>query len=332
MTWYDVKRFQNSKSDGFAEALNIYCKETDARIYTSDNQINYWLENYKKFYPDELIILGLLINEHIVGFAQFVYMAEEKIIFFDYMAISEECRPNGAFSALIGEINNYIDKNNMHFNYIVVEYPNFSHVGDEPSKKSREMQRLLKWHNFNVINAAYYQPAHGLKNQESFMKSRLMIYSKDRLAEIKKETYLSIVSTLLYKHYYRWYENFEKDIALYKKHLDNIFEKITADVSKSKIIKVNGYKVDDLTPSPPPPPPKKKTPYLMFIMIISGFTVIMAAVNTYFKMGLSGTAFFWLLSLISFLVFVAISDNPKSATTLFKSLLKSINQFFDKLK
>lgn len=329
-TKYDIKRLTNPKDHDFGMAMNIYLNDIDPKIYTNSNDIAYWLENYQKFRPDELFILGLYINNRIVGFAQFVYLAEEKLIFVDYMAIKSDHRGNNSFYEFVAQIKEFLEKNNIHYAYIVIEYPYMNHGSNEPSDESKRFIRLLKLLDFGVIKAAYFQPAHGLANQESFMRSTLMIYSKKELKEIKRETYLNIVRAMLYKHYYRWYEPIERDIMAYKKHLDGIFEKISADVNKNAVIKINGYKREE--PPVAGPAEKRKVPYLLFGLFITLLAIVMAVMNRYFEITVVGVIAFWVLSLMSFFALVAVFGNSKSALHIFDTLVKPLGRFFGKSK
>jgi len=327
-TKYDIKRFTSSEDQDFVDALNIYNIETDVHIYTNSNDIAYWMEHCKDYQPDELFFVGFYINNRIAGFAQFVYISEEEIIFIDYMVISKHRRGNNSFYEFVSQLKDFIERSNIHFNYVVVEYPFMNHGSDEPADDAKRIIRLLKMQSFGVIRAPYYQPAHGLGNQESSMKAFLLIYSKNNLKEIRTETYLTIVSALLYKHYYRWYEKIEKNIDQYRKHLDSIYRQISAELGKKKLLKINGYKREE---APPRPPPETKVPYALFALFITLSTMAMAIINHYSQLSVIGVVVFWLLSLVSFFAIVAAFGNSK-AEKVFNSLLKSFNRAFGKVK
>jgi hypothetical protein len=329
-TKYDIKRFSSSKDPDFVAALNIYCREISPGIYTNSDDIAYWIDRYQAYRPDELFIFGLYINNQISGFAQFVYMAEEELIFVDYMAIRADRRGHNSFYEFVSQIKDFVDQNYFRYGYILVEYPYMTHDGKEPSGETKRMIRLLKLLDFGVLKAPYFQPAHGTNNQESHMKSFLMIYTKKEEQEIRKETYLKIVKALYFKHYLRWYEPIDKDITAYKKYIDALYVKIAALVDKSIIIKINGYKRDEppLTSGEESP----KIPFMLYGVFIIVLTIAMSVMSRYFQIKLSSIIIFWLLSLLSFFALVAVFGNSKTALHIFNTLIKSINRLSGKAK
>lgn len=327
---YDLRSYASSKDPELLEALKIYARETPGCIYTNSNEILYWLDNYQQFRPDRLFVVGFYVNNKVAGFAQLVYMHDEKIIFFDYMTIANEYRGINSFYEFVAQIKSFVDSRSLEYNYAVVESPFMNHDSNEPSEDAILLIRLLKMQGFGVIKARYFQPAHGLKNKESEMQGRLLIYSKNKIKEIRRETFLLILSTIIFKHYARWYDGIEDNYEGYHKYLESLYRRTIKLLNKAEVIGVNGYKLVESTSSVPKAPPN--TTYVLFMLLISSVSAVMAVVCQSRGINLLTAMGFWLLSLLSFFALVAVFGHSKDAFKIFQEIMKPLTRFFHRAK
>jgi hypothetical protein len=327
-TKYELRCYANSRDPDVIEALNIYSRETPACIYTNSNEIIYWLENYRQHSPDQFFILGFYVNDKVAGFAQLIYMSDVKIIFFDYMAIARELRGINSFYEFVAQIKCFIESKNIEYNYVVVESPFMNHDKAEPSVDAILLIRLLKMQGFGVIKAPYFQPAHGVKNKESEMKGFLLIYSKNKIKDIKRDTYLNILSTIIFKHYGRWYEPFENDSNTYSKYLETLYQRTIKMLSKADVIGVNGYK--QVEPVSSQQNDNLNITYVFFLVLLATISAVMAVVCQWMGINLFTVAIFWLLLLGSLFALMAVFGKSKDAFKIFQEIMKMLNRLFHK--
>ena len=57
---YTIKLFENSTSEDFIEALNIYLDEMPSELRTASNEIIYWIDNYNKSFEDKTFNIWIL--------------------------------------------------------------------------------------------------------------------------------------------------------------------------------------------------------------------------------------------------------------------------------
>ena len=243
-TIYRIKHFKNAKDRDFLKSMKIYSDYFDPKSMTDINEISLWLDtNYTKF-NDRFYCLGLIINNQVIGYAQFAYFRDERLIFVDYIVIDEKYRRNDTFYIFVYKIKDFIQDEHLMFNYIIAEVVNDS--GKEtPYNSAILIIRLLKLCGFGVVKAMYHQPKLGIYNIESDTSAIMMIRTNSDITElesIKKETYIDIVKTVYFKHYKRWYSIYEEANLLYESHLNERFDEIILNLKKKKIVYVNGYK------------------------------------------------------------------------------------------
>ncbi len=235
-----VKQFKNSKELEFAKALRIYSQNIHPNLKTSTNEIAYWLDHYNSASQNKLYLLGFYCDGLLIGFAQFVYLKEERLIVFDYLVIDSPYRSMENFAGCMAILKRFIEREKLEFNYAIAEV-GFLSENSEPSEYSKSLLRLFKFAGGGILNASYYQPPLGPTNHDSEMRAALVMFSYGKVDFVSNETYMDIVDSIYTKHYLRWYEDFIKDIGAYKETLDTLRARIGKENSKNKRIKVNGY-------------------------------------------------------------------------------------------
>src|ERR1035437_5858568 len=224
---YDLINFRSSKDPEFLKALKLYSENIEPSYRTDTKEIMYWIEKYGKKFEDSFYALGFYYNNVLIGFSELAYFVNEKFVIVDYIVIDKNYRRNNTFFEFIHQIEEFLSKENLIYNYIVCEVGCYFENA-EPPEASKLIIRLLKQNGFGVVKCKYYAPRLGLTNYESEVIAVLMIYSNDTIKQIKKETLLSIINSIYYKYYFRWYEAFleKKELIIYKNMLDSLMVKI----------------------------------------------------------------------------------------------------------
>lgn len=239
---YELRQIKDTKDRDLTKALNLYSNNIEPILRTDTREIMYWIDNYSSRFQDKFILLGLYLNDQLIGFSQLAYFLDECIVFVDYIVIEEGFRRNNTFYQFLEEIKTFLDNEDISYDYIVGEvgYYNDKHI---PTEKTRNLIRLLKMSGFGVIKANYFQPMLGKTNFESELMSVLMVYTPNELTKLKKETFQLIINTIYYKHYKRWYDRFFDDVeqAEYILGLNRLRVLINDSIKKKEFIDINGY-------------------------------------------------------------------------------------------
>lgn len=238
---YELKRFKNSESKDLNDALIIYSQNIEASLRTDTREILHWIDYYPTSFDDKFIVLGFYLNKKIIGYAQFAYFIEERLIFVDYVVIGAEFRGNNTFYQFVDEIKEFFKAENLQFDFILAEVGGFE--GNEPGIQTKYLIRLLKLSGFGVLKTTYFHPRLGLNKYESEFQSVLMVFNSGEQKKIKKETFLLFLETIYFKHYQRWYDAFfpEKEKAAYSESLIKLLNKSKEILRKKDFIDINGY-------------------------------------------------------------------------------------------
>jgi hypothetical protein len=239
---YELKRIKSSSDKSLGKALNIYSQNIDPLIRTDTREILYWLDNYNTWFNDRFYLVALYLNDKVIGYGQFVYFQEEKIVFIDYLAIEKNSRKNNTFYEFIEKIKDFFIEEHIEYNYIVTEVGYYKQT-KEPTEVAKNLIRLLKMTGFGVIKMPYFQPMLGKMNYETEVGAVLMIYTSNDLKTLKMKTFLLLIDTIYYKHYKRWYDKFldEKSHAEYVSRLRELKQKIELSARKKLEVEINGY-------------------------------------------------------------------------------------------
>ena len=161
---YTIRLFEDSKSEDFINALDIYINQIPSELRTSSNEIIYWIDNYNKSFEDKLLIFGFYENDKIIGFSQCLYFKKESFITIDYFVIASSHRGNHSFQMIIAILKEFLKEYKLEFNFIVTEV--------EPKNKS--LLQLLKMNGFGEIQSKYFQPSLGINNHDSLIEAKIL--------------------------------------------------------------------------------------------------------------------------------------------------------------
>ncbi len=103
------------------KALKLYSENIDPALRTDTKEIMHWLDKYNRKFEDSFYIVGLYLNDLLIGFSEIAYFLKEKLVIVDYLVIDKAFRKNNTFYQFIIEIEDFIRDENLEFNYIVAE-------------------------------------------------------------------------------------------------------------------------------------------------------------------------------------------------------------------
>ena len=241
-TTYELKRYKTANTPDFTKALKLYSDNIEASYRTDTNEIIHWIDKFEARFGDSFYVLGLYMNDILIGFTQFAFFKEERFVEIDYIVLDKPFRKNNTFFEFVDKISDFLTEQNIEFDYVICEVGCYFE-DDKPTESSKTLIRLLKMSHFGVIKCAYYVPRLGKNNYESQMRAILMIYSPNEMNQIKRETYMMVINALFYKYYQRWYADFftDKENEEYKASIDELYTVIKEDIESRKVIEINGY-------------------------------------------------------------------------------------------
>jgi hypothetical protein len=321
VTDYRLHRYSRSTDPGFADALAVYVDSVPPSVRTNSNEITYWLDHYKQTYGDELLLFGLETLGNIVGYAELAYFREEQLLVVDYLAIDPRHRRNNVFYEFVDQILQHIRAEHLEFRFAVAEVAHYSQEA-EPAGEGALLIRLLKLQGFKVARAPYYQPRIGLRRDESEMRATLLVYTDDPTQSLARETYLSIVRTLYFKHYLRWTSIHEGEFAAYTNYIETLFAKVDSALSKKGRIMLNGHK--QILSRDKPDPVRQHVRMLSFVSLglalVFVSLVLILFLRERFSLSVYSIIVLLLLSLLVF--FSLLSVLSPSAKRVFNQLLR----------
>src|ERR1043166_1865340 len=94
---YELRRYSRSDDRNFQAAIKLYNRTITGPYRTNSNEISYWVDNYERFAPDQFCVTGFYSNELLVGYAQFAYFDNERIVAVDYILLHEHHRSHGEY-------------------------------------------------------------------------------------------------------------------------------------------------------------------------------------------------------------------------------------------
>ena len=332
---YDLKWIKSSSDKYLTKALSIYVQNIDPLIRTDTREIHFWLDRYNQKFTDKFFVVALLLNEEIVGYCQFVFFRDEKLVFIDYMAIEKQHRRNNTFYEFIEKIKEFLTQENIEYNYVITEVGYYKEK-NVPTEVTRNLIRLLKMSGFGVIKTDYYQPMLGKENHETEIGTILMLFTSSEVKQIKKETFLIFIKTIYFKHYKRWYDNLLNDFeqAEYVKRLNELKEKIEILVQKKDVVEINGYS-NLFTSHDVPTRPKKFVGLAKAIAVILSFFIvatlmggIVIFVKQQFGIDQETLKFIAIISVIilAFIVMMVYKSKNEPFTDLIERIIKSFTK------
>ena len=252
---HELRRFKRASDLDYQAALQLYTRLIPGPVRTQSNEITVWLESYSQFKPDEFCVFGFYCNNAIIGYIQFAYFAQERIVAFDYLLLHEQHRTHGQYFLLIELLKKWLDEQNWEIDYIVAEVA----VDFAPREVNKQppLIELFKQAGFAVADCPYYQPQLGLDNQQSDIQAYFLIRPSEPMSFIAPSVFIKLVETVYFKHYKRWYMPFLDEHSRYEQLLVERFSEIKTIVGGMKAIELDGVKETTIALTPTAPPPRR---------------------------------------------------------------------------
>jgi hypothetical protein len=330
VTNYKIRAFSSSNDPDFVNAIRLYNKYINVSDLTDINQVTYCLDHYRDFYKkSEFTVGGFYRNRQLIGYCQFIYLSEEKLVVIDYIVIDEKFRGVSVFYSFIEKIKEFVITRGYEIRFVVGEINLHNSLSDEVPLRVKLLVKLLKSSNFGEIKSLYLQPMLGADNYESEQRSILMLYPADQYEVVKKETFLKIVETIYFKHYERWYKLFLNDAQFftYQKHLHDVYKRVSEKTPSGKLVQIEGDEL--LFGNQDSKLISNKVRYPKKILLVAGFIsllilLVIISVSLRYIAMIELKDQFYLLVTTGFIYLLILSLFSKKAADLVSRLLEKV--------
>jgi hypothetical protein len=166
------------------DALKIYVQCMARDIATNTNEIVYWWERSEEFKPNELIILGIYLNDKMIGYVQMV--DTPRFLCIDYIAMDKLWRTSSIFSKTLDKVFEWID-NVKKGKLIVTEVERKGFI------------KVLAKYGFQAVKVNYQTPLLGKRpTPMTLLANRDVPHPK------------WLVFHIYFEHYLHWYSIYDK--------------------------------------------------------------------------------------------------------------------------
>ena len=234
---YEIHEITSIKDPDYLPAIKIYIDVTPADVRTDTNEIAKSVDNPLSENGRKMFFFSLHYQRKIVGFAQFAFLPNMKIIFMDYMAIADEYKKNSIFYPFFSMLMLYFNDAGLDYNYFVTEIG--AQNNDEfVDHDSAFLRKVLAMENFNIVDGPYFQPCLGYNKTESNINAHLYLKTSAPLNKLSKELFLKLLREILYEHYDSWYKIMlsSSEYEEYHQHIIDEYNRIESSITpKSEI-------------------------------------------------------------------------------------------------
>ncbi len=326
-TSYRLKRFESATDPDFAAAILVYVRNTAGSIRTESNQITSWLEAPPSGFKGVFYVFGFYLNEQLVAFAEASYFSHAELLMFDYLVIEESVRRNNIFFEFTDHLRQYFEIAHPEYRYVVAEV-GYGPGEQFPSRTSQLIARLLKLQGFRVVKAPYFQPRLVWSDAETEMRADLLIFTDEPVDRIQRETYLRIVKAIYFDYYLPWMDTHTLHGPVYKKYLEQLFERIDRNTGRNRIIELNGHNVV-LQPAGAKTSPRTARMIRFPIQALAVVVVLSTAMlilRHSFSLSDTSLAFVFCLAMLSYMATAGVVS--KEARDMFERLASHLKEVF----
>lgn len=184
-------------------ALSIYRETILPEAQNPERQILYWIDHSRDTLQDEFKTFAIQKDGRVVGYLQYTYFCEEKIIFFEYFCLREFGRTGLSRSASIKCIEEHVRGNYPGGVTIVFEVAKTRATGGDWTADVRLIKYFKKL-GFRAVDFAYRYPILQSYDGAISYPADLMVALPDGRVELKSHELRSIIRSIYFKHYLRW--------------------------------------------------------------------------------------------------------------------------------
>lgn len=326
---FTIRSFRTAKDRDFIRALQIYDAWTHPQVKTDSREIAYWVDHSEGFSDAKFYVCGLYVSGELVGFSEFIYLREERLIHFDYFIIEPSRRTAGAFHTLAEQMRAFFQEEKLEWDFVSAEIAHLDSVNGV-SRYAQGLIRLFRQVGFSQVMADYEQPQLGAEKADTAVGATLMLLTRVEMETISKSRFATIVSGICKKHYVRWYSIYPETSAKYEADINKLCARLVGKLSDKHEIQLKGPERDfSDTPISSEPPLKEAVLYIAKIIASAGAA---AAFNILLrqKVAYSAGSILGITVCVFILLSVTVSLTDKKRFEAFKLLISLVSKFFDR--
>lgn len=326
---YVLRSFRTTKDRDFEKALRIYDSHTHPRVKTDSREIVYWLDNNNHRTEGRFYICGLYLGIELVGYAQFIYLAANRLIHFDYFIIEPNQRTAGAFYTFADQMRTFFDRERFEWDFVTAEVAELDTVKGV-SHYAEKLVRLFRQVGFSEVLVDYDQPFLGIDHPDTGLPARFLALPRVPMSSISTVRYLELIAAVYRKHYGIWYSIYPDTTTRYNVMLDELLAKARARLKDQRELRLRGPEKDFIDQNAEEGPPLRGALLYLGKIILS---VIATAIFHHLLREKTNYSLAWiagvsLSTLILLIIVISLTD--KKRLEAFKLLVGLISKLFER--
>jgi hypothetical protein len=326
---YILRSFRTTKDRDFVKALQIYDSHTHPRVKTDSREIAHWLDNNNDRTEGRFYVCGLYLGIELVGYAQFIYLAANRLIHFDYFIIEPNQRTAGAFYTFADQMRIFFDRERFEWDFVTAEVAELDTTRGV-SHYAEKLVRLFRQVGFSEVLVDYDQPFLGIDHQDTALPARFLVLPHVPMSTISTARYLELIIAVYRKHYGTWYSIYPETTAQYNVMLEELLVKARARLRDQKELRLRGPEKDFIDQNADKTPPFRGALFYLGKIVLS---VIATAVFHHLLREKTNYSLVWIagISLSTLvLLIIVISLTDKKRLEAFKLLVGLISKLFER--
>lgn len=213
---FTIRSFKSAKDRDFIKALRIYDANTHPQSKTDSREIAHWLQKGTQRSDGKFYVCGLYVSGTLVGYVEFIYLKDERLVHFDYFIIDPERRSAGAFHIFTEQMREFFLEESLEWDFITAEISHLDSV-DGASRHAQRLIRLFRQVGFYEALVNYKQPLLGLEHPDTAIQATLLVLPRVEMDAISRSRFLELISAIYRKHYAEWYSIYTDTADEYKR-------------------------------------------------------------------------------------------------------------------
>lgn len=235
-----IDRIDRSKAR-LNKALGIYRELMLPEAQNPERQILYWIEHSKQELVDEFKFFAIQQGNEVLGYLQYSFFREEKILFFEYLCIRDQRRRGLVPSEATKSIAAYIAENYPVDLTLVIE---IIHKKDKQGKwvPDNKLATYFTRLGFRELHFDYRYPNLQSYEGEPSFPAKLMVLLPKGRTEISSSEMRTALRCIYYKHYLRWDRPFldAEKFADRERLIDKLYFQEVDQISQFKTFQTSG--------------------------------------------------------------------------------------------
>lgn len=326
---FTIRSFRSAKDRDFIKAIQIYDAHTHPQTKTDSREIAHWIQHNGDRSDGAFYVCGLYVSGRLVGFVEFIYLRQERLIHFDYFVIESARRTAGAFHTFAEQMRGFFEEEKLEWDFITVEIVHLDEVNGV-SRHAQRLVRLFRQVGFCEVVAEYRQPLLGCEYPDTVLKATLLILPRVEMETISRVRLLELVSAIYRKHYVKWYSIYKDTAEQYRSQTDKLFADFEKHLASTVEIPLRGPDREFVNGSSSNGPPLRGALIYAAKILVSA---IAAAVFHFFLRHYMEFPLAWIVAIpasVFVLLVVTISLTDKRRFEAFKLLVSLVSKFFDR--